>query len=53
MVFSKFSRNSSVEPGNRNLLLKSLIGGHRIDDATPWCLHHLYCAGECTRQDAL
>ena len=26
MVFSKFSRNSSAEPGNRNLLLKSLIG---------------------------
>ena len=26
MVFSKFSKNSSAEPGNRNLLLKSLIG---------------------------
>ena len=26
MVFSKLSRNSSTEPGNRNLLLKSLIG---------------------------
>ena len=26
MVFSKFSKNASVEPGNRNLLLKSLIG---------------------------
>ena len=26
MVFSKFSKNSPAEPGNRNLLLKSLIG---------------------------
>ena len=26
MVFSKLSKNFSVEPENRNLLLKSLIG---------------------------